>query len=88
MSLAFVTYVSIPGPLGCLFPLQQPHFLSRTESEMAQLQLQKVVFLASPCFLFAGWGGRGGVLLGLGLAISDKDWAFLVTPETRSWPPN
>lgn len=59
MSLAFVTHVSTPGPLSCFSSLQQPYFLSRagfSESEMAQLQLQRKVFLSSLCFLFAGWG--------------------------------
>lgn len=41
---------------------------------MAQLQLPRMVFLSGLCFLFAGWGV---CLLGLGFAISDKDWAFL-----------
>lgn len=52
----------------CLYPgapnrlssqQQQLCFLSRagfSESTIAQLQLQRTVFLSSLCFLFAGWG--------------------------------
>lgn len=81
--------VSLPQAHSAATPLCSCHISCQEQGFLKARWLScsckgRYFYPASASCLLAG----GFCLLGLGLAISDKDWAFLVTSEPRSWPPN